>query len=360
MNKDLENIEDKWIYQSNVLIESSYSLTVLEQKVLRILASMIKKDDIDFKEYKFTTKDLMQVMNIKNKRFYNDLDNLTDLLMKRIIKIKNKENNEFEKYHFLDVAKYKNGILTLKIHPELKPFYLNLDWYSKYQLGNIMQFKSTYSFRFYELLKQYQNLNERILTVDDLRFKLDIGKKEYPMYANLKQKVIKPAINEINKKTDLRIEVEEIKEIRKVKSIKFYIKSNKKVAAPKAIDEITATTETHIETIEQQIEKVKKFTNKDFTDKAITKFLEISFADIDKIKKCYEYMKTKEIKTSKTGYMNTLLKNFEEPETCNPRTGFNNFAPRKLEEKYIELRNKVLCGQASEQEIEEFNTYNKK
>ncbi|WP_251862429.1 replication initiation protein [Clostridium sp. Marseille-Q2269] len=51
-----------WVYQSNRLIEASYTLTVIEQKLIRLLASMIKKDDTDFKEYKFKTKDLIKIL----------------------------------------------------------------------------------------------------------------------------------------------------------------------------------------------------------------------------------------------------------------------------------------------------------
>ena len=123
--------------------------------------------------------------------------------------------------------KYKNGNLKLKINRELKPFYLSLDWYTKYQLKNIMQFKSTYSFRLYELLKQYENIGNRLITIDNLRIVLDIDKKYYPKYANLKQKVVNVVLKEINNNTDLHIEIEELKEVRKVIAIKFNIKQNK-------------------------------------------------------------------------------------------------------------------------------------
>ena len=46
----LTNINNNWVYQSNKLIEASHSFTLLEQKLIRLLASMIKKDDVVFKE----------------------------------------------------------------------------------------------------------------------------------------------------------------------------------------------------------------------------------------------------------------------------------------------------------------------
>ncbi|NFK80600.1 replication initiation protein, partial [Clostridium botulinum] len=74
MKNHIESAKNNWIYQSNKLIEASYTLTVIEQKLIRLLASMIKKDDTDFKEYKFKTKDLIKILNTSDSRFYRDID----------------------------------------------------------------------------------------------------------------------------------------------------------------------------------------------------------------------------------------------------------------------------------------------
>lgn len=227
MINNLQNINNNWIYQNNKLIEASYTLTVIEQKLIRLLASMIKKDDEQIKEYEFKTKDLIKILNTSDSRFYRDIDSITDLLMQRVIKIKNFDKKEFKKYHWIETAEYKNGILKLKINGKMKEFYLNLNWYTKYQLKNIMQFRSTYSFRLYEFFKQYENIGFRLITINELRVALEINGKQYPKYANLKQKVINKALEEINTNTDLYVEFKELKEVRKIISIRFYIKQNK-------------------------------------------------------------------------------------------------------------------------------------
>ncbi len=88
MVTDLSKVNNHWIYQSNKLIEASYSFTVLEQKLIRLLASMIKKDDDNFKEYKFKASDLSKLLNINQKNIYMELDKVTDRLMVRYIKLK--------------------------------------------------------------------------------------------------------------------------------------------------------------------------------------------------------------------------------------------------------------------------------
>ena len=239
MITDLTKANNNWVYQSNKLIEASYSFTVLEQKLIRLLASMIKKDDVDLKEYQFSATDLSKTLNIHKRNIYRELDSVTDKLMARFIKMKNDETEEFDKFHLIKKAKLRNGILILKIDEDMKDFYLKLNWYTKYQLKNIMQFKSTYSFRLYELLKQYEGIGSRLITIEDLRIGLDIEKEQYPKYSNLKQKVLNVAQNEINQKTDIECDYEEVKTGRKVTSIKFYIKTNKDNNI--AIDEICVT-----------------------------------------------------------------------------------------------------------------------
>lgn len=151
MITDLTKVNNNWVYQSNKLIEASHSFSVLEQKLIRMLASMIKKDDINFKEYKFTAIELSKILGIQQKNIYREIDKITDKLMARVIKRKNDTDKRFKKFHLIKKVEFESGILTMKIDEEVKEFYLELKQYTKYQLKNILQFKNTYSFRVYEL-----------------------------------------------------------------------------------------------------------------------------------------------------------------------------------------------------------------
>lgn len=355
MIKEAANINDNWVYQSNKLIESSYTLTVIEQKLIRLLASMIKKDDEDFKEYKFKTKELIKILNTSDSRFYRDIDNITDLVMQRIIKINDKETGAWEKYHWVDTAKYNKGVLTLKIHRDLKPFYLSLDWYSKYQLKNIMQFKSTYSFRLYELFKQYQSIGSRILAIEELRLILDIGKKQYTKYANLKQKVLTIAIKEINENTDLAVEYKEIKNVRKVESIKFSIKSNvindkfEKVVQldlsntdkPNQEKKVLKSLEKS-KFSDEKVENVKGIMNKHKIDtKDALKIYNSAKGDLLIIRNVYNYALKQEI-DNVVGYMISMVKPgvFRTPKTQEKNNNFSDYEQRDY--NYEKLERKLL------------------
>ncbi|MBL4937742.1 replication initiation protein [Clostridium sp. YIM B02515] len=336
MLTDLTNSKNNWIYQSNKLLESSYTLTVLEQKILRILASMIKKDDVDFKEYEFKASDLAKIMGSKNnKNIYRELDKLTDILMTRVVRIKNMDNNNFEKYHFVEVVKYSDGILKLKINPEMKPFYINLDWYTKYQLKNILQFKSTYSFRFYELLKQYQTIGSRSISIEDIRLKLDIKKDEYPKYANLKQKVIIPAQKEINEKSDISFEFHEIKESRKVVAINF------KITNTKIEQELLITSDTRPDSNRDKIQEVKSIIIEDITELEVSSILNAAKGDVDIIREKYEIAKVSDRIKNIVSWMLTAIKeDYQWPKGKKKASTFNNFEQRKYD--FDSLEKKLL------------------
>jgi plasmid replication initiation protein len=335
---DISKVNNNWIYQSNKLIEASYSFTVLEQKLIRLLASMIKKDDDNFKEYEFKATDLSKILNVHQKNIYMELDKITDKLMARYIKIKNDDSQKFKKRHLIKIADFENGILTMKIDEDMKEFYLSLNWYTKYQLKNIMQFKSTYSFRLYELLKQYEKLGNRLITIDDLRSVLDIDTSQYPKYANLKQKVINVAVTEVNLKTDLHIQYEELKEIRKVTSVKFYIKQNKTSRNEIAVDSVPVIEgQQSIEDI-ANIEIVKSIID-NINDTGAMAILKVANNDIENIKEKYSIISKMKKVNNLTGAMIQAIKEEWTTNSIN-NNSFNNFEGRQYD--YDSLEKKLL------------------
>ncbi|MBW9173992.1 replication initiation protein [Clostridium estertheticum] len=336
MIANLSKVNNNWVYQSNKLIEASHSFSVLEQKLIRVLASMIKKDDIELKEYQFKATDLSEILGIHQKNIYKELDTVTDKLMARVVKRKNDTDKKFKKFHLIKIAEFENGILTLKIDEEVKEFYLELKQYTKYQLKNILRFKNSYSFRVYELLKQYEKIRFRELSIKDLRTILDIEENQYPKYANLKQKVINVAMKEINLNTDIFFDFKEIKVNRKVTSIKFAIKSK---TVTKGNDEIAATEESLQEN--NDIKIVKEIIKENILDHEAKKIFKIANGDITKIKEKYKIVSQLNNVDNIVGAVLSALKEDWTSTQGNSRHGsFNDYEQRsydfdKLEKKLL-------------------------
>ncbi|MBY7013049.1 RepB family plasmid replication initiator protein, partial [Clostridium botulinum] len=194
-----------------------------------------------------------------------------------------------------------------------------------------MQFKSTYSFRMYELLKQYEKIGYRIITINEIRSMLDIKKNKYPKYANLKQKVIKVSINEINTNTDLFIDYEEVKESRKITSIKFYIKSK---VQDKVRNEIVVSLE---DKESDYINEVKSILDEEITNLQAKQIYDSAKGNIDLIKEKYSIAKeSNNIKSIVAFMVSALREDYKGPISKAKVDRFNDFEQRNYDFEKLE------------------------
>ncbi|HDZ5066206.1 TPA: replication initiation protein [Campylobacter jejuni] len=92
----------------------------------------------------------------------------------------------------------------------MKPYLPNLARYTKIQqVKYIKNFESKYSIRFYTLLKDYRKMSQRDFSIEALNKIFELP-KNYENYRNFCDYVLKPAITEINAKSDLWVSEPEI------------------------------------------------------------------------------------------------------------------------------------------------------
>jgi plasmid replication initiation protein len=94
--------------------------------------------------------------------------------------------------------------------------------YAKIDLVVIKGLKSKYSIILYELLKDYENVEIPEMTIEQFRDLFGV-KNKYKLFQNLKQRVIEPAINEINENKNIKwmVRYELYKTASKYTHIKF-------------------------------------------------------------------------------------------------------------------------------------------
>src|SRR5699024_4596421 len=121
------------------------------------------------------------------------------------------------------------GTIQFSFEPKLKPYLLQLKrTFTSYRLSNILSLGSYYTIRIYELLKKWETVGKWETSLEYLKNLLGITQKSYKVYGNLKNRVIKPSVEELNDKTDINVTYEEIKKGRSVVRLVFYIKQIKK------------------------------------------------------------------------------------------------------------------------------------
>ena len=226
--KEIENVKNNnLVSKHNNLIEAKYRLTLQEQRLMAIMVSDIKPSDKDFKSYKYKVKDFIKWVGIQGKDYYRELRKITAKLLTRIITIK--ENDKLIQTSWLSSATYdyNKGTIELCFDPHLKPYLLQLkNCFTQYALKNVLELKSKYAFRIYELCKQYQSIGKRKFHIEELRNILMIEKGELRQWNDFKRYVIEISLREINSKTDIKVSYKVEKIARKVEYIIFTIRNN--------------------------------------------------------------------------------------------------------------------------------------
>ncbi len=221
------------IVKSNALLETGYRLSTQEQRIVLHLASKINSDDEDFKDYTFSIQEFANLSGISLNSQYSRVKECTSSLLKRSFTI-NEPDGPLQ-VSWLSATKYYDGQgkITLRFDPGLKPYLLKLkNCFTKSSLSMVMQLKSCYSIRIYELLKQYENIGYREILLKDLKQNLGITENKYKLYGHFKTKVLKVAQQELSEKTNIKFDFEEIKIGRGVGKIRFIISSQKLPNSP--------------------------------------------------------------------------------------------------------------------------------
>lgn len=215
--------------QHNELVQAKYSMTLQQKRIMLWLVSKIQPTDIDFKEHVLTIRELIELCSLSGESSYKEIKNITFSLIEkgiRIIDITSQNKEREVQVSWLSSADYYDGCVKLSFNPKLKPYLLQLkDKFTALSISDLMQFKSIHAIRVYELLKQYETIGERTLTLDEIRACCGVvGKlKTFP---NLEKKLLLIAQREINTKSDIKFEFERKKSSRKITGIKFIISKN--------------------------------------------------------------------------------------------------------------------------------------
>jgi plasmid replication initiation protein len=221
------------IVKSNELIEARYKLSLNQQRLVLLLISIIKPEDEDFQDYQLKVSDFAAMFGIKNcKAIYSEVEQAAAELVGKVINLR--QGRERECVAWLSYGKYRQGegVITIRFDKSLKPYLLQLkSHFTRYQLNTVVKFKSQYSIRLYELLKEFEYLGHggafyRIIGIEELKGLFGINNGEYEKMHDLKKRVIDPSVNEVSLYSDIFItQVEYVKEGNRVASVKFTAES---------------------------------------------------------------------------------------------------------------------------------------
>lgn len=238
--------KDNYVTKSNALIEAKYSSeSATELKLIQTVFSNIQPLDKFTSTYVFPIKQFLDLLGLKGNSGYAELKKITFNLFKKPISIT--IDSVTTQLTWFSMVQYNDGkgTITIEINPFWEKYLIALTGrYTSYKLFNITNLKSMYSMRIYEILKSHAFRGRtRVISIKELREKLGIEDHQYPLYANLKQKIILLAQKELKEESDIYFEFSEIKVGRKVDSIEFQIFMNGSTSKPEEVITIDITSQ---------------------------------------------------------------------------------------------------------------------
>lgn len=174
------------VIKTNKLNEAQYEDISAEGLKLSIVyLSQINPSDISTRIVRFTLAEFTQAMDLKEGKNIKYFQKLAKKLFSQVAYVPNSSGGfkAFPLFQTFDLDKDKETgewYIEIDAHKEALDLMFNFkNKYFKYELWNIIYLRSNNQIRIYELLKQYENIGERELSISQLRFFLDIKDNEY-------------------------------------------------------------------------------------------------------------------------------------------------------------------------------------
>ena len=233
MTFEIDKILNKKVSQANDFIESPFmqEFTASELKIFEGAISQSVQEDYKLfeieknKKVKFTTSQLSKILNTSLSVISQESERIAKSLVTKHIHARSiLENNqiEFVTIAIVPYAKYSNGVFELELNHKLIPYFIDIDRpYTQFYLHNISALKSAYAIKLYKLLYQYKNIKYRKFYLDELRAQFGISTNKYPRYSDFKKNALDLSVFQINERTDLNVDYDEVKFGRKVEYIEF-------------------------------------------------------------------------------------------------------------------------------------------
>lgn len=341
------------------LIEARYDLTASQNDILDIVLSKIDNDNNYL--YELNINDYKTLYNTDTSNIYRDLKKAVKEFEGKGFYLIDNENKKEIFFSWFASILYLNeeGKIVVEVGQRLKKLLVEMKKRIYYKIEYPINFRSIYSKRIYYYLKSFEDTGWRIDNLDELRKKLQCP-KSYNKYSFFRIKVLEIAKKEINNYSDLQFDYEEIKTKRKVTSIRFFIKPNKKSNIEDneiALDKYNIKEKVEeLETLNliKQVQKI--FTKHKITEHEAKCMLKDANNNLELINKCYRYALSKNINENFVGYIRTIIKDFHEPQK-NIKTKTDNFNDYEQRNYDFDALEKKLLGwdSSAEQNFEKEN-----
>ena len=237
MTLDKKHYPKDWVVLQNRVVECYRSMSLDEKRLFIMATPLARTTKVSSNDPIFiSSSDFARECGVDLSTAYTALEVASDRLFTRFFGY-TAENGDRVKMRWLNKVIYKAGqggselyfsdevLLLLREFDALNP-------YTKYKKEVVLRLKKDYSLDFYHLAKKHQTMGGFQISLDELFEQLGLP-ESYRRIGNLKDRVIKPSLDEITANTDIDLSYENVKRGRSVVGFKFTVKEKPK---PKVIE----------------------------------------------------------------------------------------------------------------------------
>jgi Initiator Replication protein len=223
------------IIKNNFLIETSGKIDFLGIKLFNSLFHFAYNEIHDKEKHKITYSEIKKYLGYQNKININQTRKALNSLLSFVIQwdIFDEKSGETLMGGSALISGYnmEKGFCEFSFSPYLRERLLVDILYTKINLKLQNQFSGKYSLRMYELAKEFYRQKEgvgetKFITIDSLRNFLGVADGKYADFRVFNQKVLFPTVDEINKLSDVNVDLVFEKQGAKVVGVKLKIKKN--------------------------------------------------------------------------------------------------------------------------------------
>ncbi len=239
------DISKNSVTKSNALVRAYYRYGLVEKRIMETLVSQLHplRTDNQFQEIELTALAYSQAFNVNVKHAYQHLEKAMTGLMKRVISVAG-EDIEDDRIEFTLMARARyrkqQGKIICTFNPLVVPHLVGMTKkFTKYPLSQAVEFSSSYTWRFYELLmswaKPKPETNGLIagwltVEVDELRDMLGVPKSY--RWGRFQEMVLDVAQTELKEKARIHMDIERRKTSRKITHLHIRFIEDQQQALP--------------------------------------------------------------------------------------------------------------------------------
>lgn len=224
--------QDAILYKHVSAIHSGATFSLLDRKICNALLITSLSSREEAEENQVQVASLLKIIGLKTRNYhqiYLSIRRLAATVIEWGILKKDSFKGDLTGVSFLQMYNIKNGLITYRISKELKALLLSPNQYAPIRMCTVAAMTSSFGLALYENCSSYVGMGETgWISIEQFKHLMGVGEK-YTVYNDLKKRVIKSAVNDVNKNSEFQISLVEKRECRKISKIKFSI-SHKKEA----------------------------------------------------------------------------------------------------------------------------------